>query len=67
MTDEQLPGELDDETEQAALRQIGLKLIRESVEHADDGFLAQCLAIYHDEWERRHGERWQLAPRMLRW
>lgn len=66
MSDE-LPGEIDAATEDAALRQVALRMFREVIEAADDRFLTEGMAIYHEEWERRHGERWVLAPELLRW
>lgn len=60
-TDEGLPGEIDPETQEAAVKAWGLKLVRDSIPTTDDVFLAQVLALYHEEWERRTGERWVVA------
>jgi hypothetical protein len=42
-------------------KSFGLELTRASVSGVDDDFLTRILAIYHEEWERRHGERWVLS------
>lgn len=56
-----LPGEFDDQAQEDALKAWGLKLVMESIDGIDDAYLANLVAIYHEEWERRHGEKWVIS------
>ena len=58
--DELLPGEFDADQQRAAMKEAGLRLMMETAPDLEDDYLARTIAIFHEEWERRFGEKWVL-------
>jgi hypothetical protein len=55
------PDDLPDFEPQPPLQKILIEIARATVDAVEDDDLTRLLAVYHEEWERRHGERWVLA------
>lgn len=63
MSDQQSNGEFLPEPEPTIeqMEELGLHLIRIGLPSVSDAQLDRCLALYHEEWERRHDEKWVIA------
>lgn len=59
--DDRLPGEFDEETQREAMKAAGLRMFESGLPALDDGYLTAVLALCHEEWEKRTGDRWVVA------